>query len=105
MFLCVIVILGFRSSTVQAAMADLAVDYEMGTEYTGYVTGTYGQDTEEVGARYFRFNITEKSHVTLYCWYKDNGYGGTIYDSKAVLSTGFEVSNKPGYRLESGETE
>ena len=87
MFLCVIVILGFRSSTVQAAMADLAADYEMGTEYTGYVTGTYGQDTEEVGARYFRFNITEKSHVTLYCWYKDNGYGGTIYDSKgkAVL--------------------
>ena len=51
MFLCVIVILGFRSSTVQATMADLAVDYEMGTEYTGYVTGTYGQDTEEVGVR------------------------------------------------------
>jgi hypothetical protein len=51
MFLCVIVILGFRSSTVQAAMADLAVDYEMGTEYTGYVTRTYGQDTEEVGVR------------------------------------------------------
>ena len=51
MFLCVIVILGFRSSTVQAAMADLAVYYEMGTEYTGYVTGTYGQDTEEVGVR------------------------------------------------------
>ena len=23
--------------------------------------------------------------MTLYCWYKDNGYGGTIYDSKAVL--------------------
>ena len=35
MFLCVIVILGFRSSTVQAAMADEAEDYELGESYTG----------------------------------------------------------------------
>lgn len=35
MFLCVIVILGFRSSTVQAAMADEAEDYELGENYTG----------------------------------------------------------------------
>lgn len=76
-----------KSTTAKAAMVDLAEDYELGTEYTGYVNGTHGEDSEEYGARYFRFVITEKSHVTLYCWYKDNGYGGTVYNSqgKAVL--------------------
>lgn len=62
MFLCVIVILGFRSSTVQAAMADEAEDYELGESYTGKLTsGTFYTET-----RYYRFQITEKSHVVLY---------------------------------------
>lgn len=87
MFLCCSCLFILKSTTVRAAMTDLAEDYELGTEYTGYVNGTYGEDSEEYGARYFKFHITEKSHVTLYCWYKDNGYGGTIYSSqgKTVL--------------------
>ena len=53
MFLCVIVILGFRSSTVQAAMADEAEDYELGESYTGKLTsGTFYTET-----RYYRFQI------------------------------------------------
>lgn len=58
MFLCVIVILGFRSSTVQAAMADEAEDYELGENFSG---STYGWEN-----RYYKFQITEKSHVTMY---------------------------------------
>ena len=62
MFLCVIVILGFRSSTVQAAMADEAEDYELGENYTGKMTSS-AMSTE---SRYYRIQIMEKSHVTLY---------------------------------------
>ena len=62
MFLCVIVILGFRSSTVQAAMADEAEDYELGENYTGKMkSGDW--DRED---RYYKVQIMEKSHVTLY---------------------------------------
>lgn len=85
--LCICCMFIFKSITVKATISDLAEDYELGTECTGYVKGTYGGDSEEYGARYFKFSINEKSHVTLYCWYKDMGYGGTIYNSqgKTVL--------------------
>ena len=53
MFLCVIVILGFRSSTVQAAMADEAEDYELGENYTGKMTSS-AMSTE---SRYYRIQI------------------------------------------------
>lgn len=77
----------FKNITVNAAMADEAEDYDLGEFYSGRVNGTYGEDSERYGARVFKFSIPEKSHVSLWCWYKDNGYGGTIYNSsgKAIL--------------------
>lgn len=74
---------------VQAtSMIDLAEEYELGETYSGTV---YGTD----GSRYFCFQISQKSHVSIICEYKgityDNiGYVANIYnsDGKLVLRNG-----------------
>lgn len=91
MFLCVIVILGFRSSTVQAAMVDEAEDYELGENFSG---STYGWEN-----RYYKFQITEKSHVTMYTsvdqdpvyYHRINIYNAT---GRIVLKSNDLVYNK-----------
>lgn len=82
---CVCFISLFNGTTVYAAMADYAEDYELGEEYSGHVNGTYGENNEIYGSRYFKFEIKEKSHVTLMCKYKDRGYGGSIYNSSGKM--------------------
>lgn len=84
-FLCFCSVFMMKGTEVHAAMADLAEDYELGETYSGYVNGTYGETNETYGERYFKFLIKEKSHVTLYCEYKDTGYGGSIYNSNGKL--------------------
>ena len=86
MFLCVIVILGFRSSTVQAAMADEAEDYELGENYTGKMTS---HDWYSGDNRYYKVQITEKSHVTLYVTLNQDSCYIDIYNAagKIVLKS------------------
>ncbi|MBQ9530631.1 MAG: fibronectin type III domain-containing protein [Eubacterium sp.] len=70
------------SFTANAAMADEAENYEMGTWYEGYTGGTTH--------RYFRFNISEKSYVTLDGRKNDNYSEFNIYDlnGNSVMKNG-----------------
>lgn len=91
LFLAISLLVGFNFDIVQAAsMNDLAEDYELGEIYSGTVNGTYGETTEEYGSRYFCFQISQKSHVSIVCEYKgityDNiGYVANIYNSSGKL--------------------
>lgn len=80
LLVCFCCIFLFKIITVNAAMAEGAEDYELGEIYEGNM-----EYSEE--ARYFKFNIPEKSHVTLYFRYRGKGAGGSIFNSvgKEVL--------------------
>ena len=109
LFLAISLLAGFNFNIVQAAsMSDLAEDYELGEIYSGTVNTTYGgETTEEYGSRYFCFQISQKSHVSIVCEYKgitsDNtGYVANIYNSsgKLVLKNGdipTEVNTASGW--------
>lgn len=57
-FICICAVFFFRGETVSAAMADEAEDYELGETYTCTVNAY-------TGARYYKIDITGKSHVSL----------------------------------------
>lgn len=56
---CVCFLSLFNGSTVYAAMVDEALDYELGETYTGSVEGGGSY-------KYYKFIISDKSHVTFY---------------------------------------
>ena len=58
--LCTCCVLGSKTDTVQAAMADEAEDYEMQETESCITSAAMGWKP-----RYFRFTIPERSHVTL----------------------------------------
>lgn len=108
--LTIIAFIGFDLTTAMAAsMSDLAVDYELGETYAGIVQGTYGKNSEEYGDRYFRFQLPQKSHVSIVCEYKgitydDVGYVANIYNSsgKLVLKNGdisTEINTASGWGI------
>ena len=85
--LCTCCVLGSKTDTVQAAMADEAEDYELEESYTGTIVGESIWDSVD---RYYKFTIPEKSHVTLYAsvdstfWYSMEMYNSS---GKAVVKS------------------
>lgn len=80
--LCICCMFVLKPTTVNAAMADEAEDYELETEYKGRIEG-YSE-------RYFKFTISEKSYVTVRTsWKKDSSYADDcefqIYSSDGKL--------------------
>lgn len=83
------IVLCFSSTVItqgvvaEAAMADEAEDYELGETYNG----------RDSGERYFKFEITEKSHVVLYVefkWGTSSVYSDYIY---------FDIYNSDGEQV------
>ena len=73
LLLCFCFVFLFKSVTVNAAIVRETEAYELGDTYEGRIT--YSEQ-----ARYFKFTISEKSHVTLNFKGNGAGSGGTIYD-------------------------
>lgn len=84
---CFCCVLMFNCITVSAAMTDEAEDYDLGTEYNGHVD----EDSWHNGYRawrYYKFNISEKSYVTLQVSAYTTNFVCSIYnsDGKIVLN-------------------
>lgn len=80
LFLAISLLVGFNFNIVQAdSMIDLAEDYELGGIYSGTVEGN---------SRYFCFQISQKSHVSIVCECKGITYDNIAYFAKIYNSSG-----------------
>lgn len=76
LFMVLCCVLMFKSVPVEASMADEAYDYTLGETYRGKHTGT----------RYYKFSISQSSHVTLNVELEDGNYTFfKIYNEKGKV--------------------
>ncbi|MCI8484947.1 MAG: fibronectin type III domain-containing protein [Lachnospiraceae bacterium] len=73
LLLCLCSMFLFQSGKVNAAMTEEAENYEVGEIYEGRII-------DQGDKRYFRFTVSEKSHVTLYLTCRKGICKGRIFD-------------------------